>query len=127
MIRSPLDGIHTDHPDSGRFVRLDWPGDAAGRVFGAAPFRIIEGFGVIVKVFFGPGRFELPFVGPFDTVPAVAVVRRGFGYEENSSVPGATLRSNPSPGRSRCARKISPYRAGRSAGAVGLGEWWLAP
>ena len=61
MIRRPLYGIYTDYPGSGRFVRLDWPGDAAGRVFGAAALRIIEGFGVIVKVFFGPGGFELPF------------------------------------------------------------------
>jgi hypothetical protein len=51
-------------------------------VFGAAALGIIEGFGVIVEVFFGPGRFELPFAGPLDAVPAVSVIGRGFGHEE---------------------------------------------
>ena len=63
-------------------MRLGGPGDTAGRVFGAAALGIIEGFGVIVEVFFGPGWFELPFAGPLDAVPAVSVIGRGFGHEE---------------------------------------------
>ena len=63
-------------------MRLDGPGDTAGRVFGAAALGIIEGFGMIVEVFFGPGRFELPFAGPLDAVPAVSVIGRGLGHEE---------------------------------------------
>ena len=70
-------------------MRLDGPGDTAVRVFGAAELGIIEGFGVVVEVFFGPGRFELPFAGPLDAVPAVSVIGRGFGHEEVFSVPGA--------------------------------------
>ena len=56
--------------------------DAAGGVFGAAAFGVVEGFGVGVEVFFGPGGFELAFVGPFDAIPAVAAVGREFGHGE---------------------------------------------
>ena len=49
-------------------MRPDGPRDTAGRVFGAAALGIIEGVGMIVEVFFGPGRFELPFAGLLDAV-----------------------------------------------------------
>ena len=53
---------------------LDRPGDAAGRVFPAAAFGVVEGFAVIVEVFLGPGGSQLPFVRPFDAIPAVAAI-----------------------------------------------------
>ena len=34
---------------------VDGPVDAAGRMFGAAALGVIESFGVVVEVFFGPG------------------------------------------------------------------------
>jgi hypothetical protein len=90
-------------------VRLDGPGDTAGRVFGAAAFGIIEGFGVIVEVFFGPGRFELPFAGPLDAVPAGAV--KVLAYQE--------------PDRA-CVDMWEPFRLSLSKpGAVDL--YWLSP
>ena len=56
--------------------------DAAGGVFGAAAFEVVEGLGVGVEVFFGPGGFQLALVGPFDAIPAVAAVGREFGHGE---------------------------------------------
>ena len=72
--------IHADHPDVGFFVGADGPVDAAGRVFGAAAFEVVEGLGVGVEVFFGPGRVELALVGPLDAVPAVAAVGGGLRH-----------------------------------------------
>ena len=94
-------------------MRLDGAGDTAGRVFGAAALGIIEGFGVIVEVFFGPGRFELPFAGPLDAVPAVAVVGRGFGHEEVLAYQERDRAANPAGGRFQvacCSRKSRTKR-----------------
>ena len=82
-------------------MRLDGPGDTAGRVFGAAALGIIEGFSMIVEVFFSPGRFELPFAGPLDAVPAVSVIGRGWGHEEVLAYQEPDRAANPASERSR--------------------------
>ena len=66
---------------------LDGAVDAAGGMFGAAAFVVIEGFGVVVEVFFGPGGFQVALVGPLDAVPAVAAVGRGVRAWGGSIIP----------------------------------------
>jgi hypothetical protein len=57
---------------------LDRPVDTPGGVFKAAAFGVIEGLGMVVEVFLGPGWFEVALVGPPDAVPAVAAFGRRF-------------------------------------------------
>ena len=57
--------------------------DAAGGVFGAAALGVIEGFGVGVEGFLGPGGFQLGLAGPLDAVPTVAAVGGEFRHRGN--------------------------------------------
>jgi hypothetical protein len=69
-------------------VRLHGAVDAAGGMFGAAVLEVIEGFCVVVEIFFSPGGFQVSLVGPLDAVPPVAAVGGGFGH-------GASITSLP--------------------------------
>ena len=76
--------VNADGPDSGLLMRLHGPVDATGGVFGAAALEIVEGLGVVVEVFFGPGGAKVSLVGPFDAIPAVAAGDGSFGHKRES-------------------------------------------
>ena len=76
--------VHADGPDSGLLVRLHGPVDAAGGMFAAPTFEVVEGLGVVVKVFLGPSGAQVPLVGPFDAIPAVAAGGGSFGHSGES-------------------------------------------
>jgi hypothetical protein len=65
-------------------VRLHGAVDAVGGMFGAAVLEVVEGFGVVVEIFFSPGGFQVTLVGPLDAVPAVAAVGGGFGHSAST-------------------------------------------
>src|SRR4030095_14463385 len=79
-----LGGVHADGPGTGFLVRLHGPVDAAGGMFGAPAFEVVEGLGVGVEVLLGPGGAQVPLVGPFDAVPAVAAGGGSFGHNGES-------------------------------------------
>ena len=60
------------------------PVDAAGGMFGASAFEVVEGLGVVVERFLGLGGAQVPLVGPFDAVPAVAAGGGSFGHSGES-------------------------------------------
>jgi hypothetical protein len=64
-------------------VGLDGLVDVAGGVFGLSAFVVVEGFRMVVEVFFGPGRLEVALTGPLDAVPAVAGSGGDFGHGGN--------------------------------------------
>src|ERR1041384_6551570 len=84
---APSYGIHADRPDGGLLLGFEGPVDAAGGMFGAALFEVVEGLGMSVEVFFGPGRFQLAFVGPMDAIPFFAAVGRDFRHGGRFRVP----------------------------------------
>ena len=72
--------------------------DARGVELFRVVCEVIEGLGEIVEVFFGPGRFQLPLVGPAHPVPAIARVRRQLGHRK---IYPAVECSRPRPPRPR--------------------------
>jgi hypothetical protein len=55
-----------------------------GGVFGLAAFEVVERLGMIVEVFFGPGRLELALAGPRAHVP---LLREDSISDENDRLP----------------------------------------
>ena len=55
-------------------MRLHGPVDAAGGMFGAPAFEVVEGLSVVVEVFLRPSGAQVPLVGPFDAKPLSAAV-----------------------------------------------------
>src|SRR5260370_37395496 len=60
-------------------------------MFAAPTFEVVDGLGVVVKVFLGPSGAQVPLVGPFDAIPAVAAGGGSFGHS------GLHWRADPNP------------------------------
>jgi hypothetical protein len=88
--------VHADDPKAAVFLVAHGSVDAAGGMFGAAAFVVVESLGVVVEVFFGPGMFESALIGPADAVPAVAACRRHLGHAKEYTWKTHETASRPS-------------------------------
>ena len=82
-----LGGVHADGPGSGLLVRLHGPVDAAGGMFGAPAFEVVEGLGVVVEVFLGPGGAQVPLSGHLTRYQRLRRAAEASGIAGNLSLP----------------------------------------